>query len=41
VTLAVFNILGQQVANLVDAVEEPGEHTVPFDGTGLASGVYF
>jgi len=36
----VFNTLGQQVANLGDAVQEPGEHSVRFDGTGLASGVY-
>jgi len=41
VLLTVFNILGQQVANLVDAIEDPGEHSVGFDGSGLASGVYF
>jgi hypothetical protein len=41
VTLSVFNTLGQQVATLVNAVEEPGEHSVRFDGGGLASGVYF
>ena len=41
VMLTVFNTLGQQVANLVDAVQEPGEHSVRFDGSGLASGVYY
>jgi len=41
VMLNVFNTLGQQVATLVDAAEEPGEHSVKFDGSGLASGVYF
>jgi len=41
VTLTVFNTLGQQVANLFDGVEEPGERSVRFDGSGLASGVYF
>ena len=40
VTLTVFNTLGQQVATLVDVMEEPGEHRVRFDWSGLASGVY-
>jgi hypothetical protein len=37
----VFKTLGQQVATLVEAVEEPGYHDVRFDGSDLASGVYF
>ena len=41
VTLTVFNTLGQQIANVVNGVEEPGEHSVRFDGSGLTSGVYF
>gem|GEM_PF-2790093 len=41
ITMTVFNTLGQQVANLADAVDEPGGHSVRFDGSGLASGVYF
>ncbi len=41
VSLVVVNELGQQVATLVDGQEEAGDHTVRFDGTGLASGAYF
>jgi hypothetical protein len=39
--LAVFNTLGQQVATLVNENEEAGYHDVRFDGSGVASGVYF
>jgi hypothetical protein len=41
VTLSVFNPLGQRVATLLNESQEPGNHEVRFDGTGLASGVYF
>ena len=41
VTLAVFNTLGQQVAVLQNGEQEVGYHEVKFDGTALASGVYF
>lgn len=41
VTLSVFNVLGQEVANLVDMEMEAGSHQVEFDGSGIASGVYF
>ncbi|MBU0508421.1 T9SS type A sorting domain-containing protein, partial [bacterium] len=40
VTLAVFNLLGEEVARLVDEVQVAGMHTVAFDGSGVASGVY-
>jgi hypothetical protein len=41
VTISVFNTLGQQVATLVNGFEEAGDHELRFDGSGLASGVYF
>jgi hypothetical protein len=41
VTLAVFNTLGQVVATLVNENQDAGFHDVRFDGSGLASGVYF
>lgn len=41
VTLKVFNLIGQEVLTLVDAVEEPGFKTVSLDASGLASGIYF
>jgi len=44
-TLKVYDILGREVATLVNAQEKAGEHTVPFNSasirSGLASGVYF
>jgi hypothetical protein len=41
VILSVSNALGQQVALLEDGEREAGYHEVKFDGTDLASGVYF
>ena len=41
VTLAVYNITGQKVATLVNGEMTPGKHTAQFDGSTLASGVYF
>jgi hypothetical protein len=41
VRLTMFNTLGQQVSTLVNELQEAGYHDVRFDGSGLASGVYF
>ena len=41
VTLKVYNILGQEVANLFSGIKTAGEYIVTFDGSRLASGVYF
>ncbi|HUI11546.1 MAG TPA: M1 family aminopeptidase [Bacteroidota bacterium] len=41
VSLVVYDVLGRRVATLVDAPQAPGEYFARFDGTGLASGVYF
>jgi hypothetical protein len=41
VTLAVYNTLGQQVAQLVNSDIEPGYHEIQFNATKLASGLYF
>jgi hypothetical protein len=40
VTLKVYNIMGQEVATLVNEVMSAGEHNVSFDASRLASGVY-
>lgn len=40
VTLKVFDILGREVATLLDGVQLTGIHTVSFNGLNLASGVY-
>ncbi|MBD3258197.1 T9SS type A sorting domain-containing protein [candidate division GN15 bacterium] len=40
VRLDVFNIAGQKVTTLVDGTLEAGHHTVTWDGSDLASGVY-
>jgi hypothetical protein len=40
VMLAVFNVLGQQVALLADEVKSAGEYSLPFDAAHLNSGVY-
>ena len=40
VKLVVFDVLGREVATLVNEVKTPGSYSVYFDATNLASGVY-
>lgn len=40
ITISVFNSLGQRVATVIDKDLQRGTHTVTFDGSGLASGIY-
>ena len=41
VTLAVYDVLGRQVATLIDRTMNNGHHTVFFDGSNLSAGAYF
>ncbi len=41
VTLKVYDLLGREVATLVNERLQPGSYETTFDGSGLASGVYF
>lgn len=41
VTLTIYDLLGRQVVRIVDRYMTPGYHYVEFDGSGMASGVYF
>lgn len=41
VEMEVFNLLGERIATLVNEGKEPGRYTIEFDGSNLASGIYF
>lgn len=41
VMLDVYNITGQKVSTIINEQVEPGYHTVEWDGSSFASGVYF
>lgn len=41
VRLIVYDLLGREVARLVDGFEEAGRHSVRFRADGIASGMYF
>jgi len=36
----VYDILGREVAILVNGILSAGQHQVTFDGAGMASGIY-
>jgi hypothetical protein len=40
VTLRVYNLLGEEVATIVNETLGAGEHVVEFNATGLATGMY-
>jgi hypothetical protein len=40
-TLKIYNILGQEVATLVEEAKEPGFYTETWDASEMASGIYF
>lgn len=40
VSLIVYDLLGREVARLVDGQQRAGAHTVPFDASTLSSGTY-
>ena len=41
VRLSVYDVLGREVAVLVDEKKEPGRYEVKLDGSKLSSGMYF
>jgi hypothetical protein len=41
VRMSVFDVLGREVAELVNEVQTPGRYKAVFDGAGLPSGAYF
>ncbi len=41
VSLKVFDMLGREVATLVDDIKSQGNHQVVFNASGLSSGVYY
>ncbi|MBU1707816.1 T9SS type A sorting domain-containing protein [bacterium] len=41
VSLKIFDVLGREVQVLVDGAQNAGNHVATFDGSGLATGLYF
>ena len=41
VSMKIYNVMGSEVATLVNENQIPGQHEVKFDGANLSRGVYF
>jgi len=41
VSLKVYDVLGNEVATLVNEKKNPGSHKVSFDGSNFSSGIYY
>ncbi len=41
VSLKVYNVLGKEVATIINGMKNSGSYTVQFDAHGLSSGIYF
>ena len=41
VSLKIFDVLGREVATIVNEVKQPGEYTVTWDARNIPSGVYY
>ena len=40
ISLKIYNVIGEQVAELLNEVRNAGSYSVTFNGTGLPSGIY-
>jgi hypothetical protein len=41
VAIYIFDIMGKEISSIVNGSKEPNYYTVEFDGSNLASGIYF
>ncbi len=41
ITLAIYDAMGQQIAVILDDYKQAGRYSIPFNASGISSGVYF